>query len=154
MTTAPTLTGQDIGQAAIATRAVFDLLLAKAETSFHQWVVLSLLDTPEPGLAREELTSRFVTSQKLRPDVEEAAIRELEAAGLVAASDSNPDNLELTSSGRERVREIRAGIARVTERLYGDLPREDAVTARRVLVAVTERANAELARSLPPSGEA
>jgi hypothetical protein len=37
MTDTPTLTGQDIGQAENAVRAVFDALLAETGTTFHQW---------------------------------------------------------------------------------------------------------------------
>jgi hypothetical protein len=40
--------------------------------------------------------------------------------------------------------EIRAGSAAIVERLYVGLPIEDQLTTRRILAAVTERANAEL----------
>ena len=50
----PTLTGQDIGQAERATRALLDAVLAETETTFHQSVVLNLTDCKRtvPGGAR------------------------------------------------------------------------------------------------------
>jgi hypothetical protein len=54
-------------------------------------------------------------------------------------------DVTLTPAGTARFEEIRDGIAEITRRLYGGIPTEDLVVARRVLAAVTERANAELA---------
>jgi len=38
-------------------------------------------------------------------------------------------------------------ISRAAERLWGDLPEQDLAAAGRVLTIITERANAELART-------
>jgi hypothetical protein len=43
MTQPSTLTGQDIGQAEKATRAVLDRLLTQTGTGFHGWVLLNRL---------------------------------------------------------------------------------------------------------------
>jgi hypothetical protein len=43
MSQEPALTGQDIGQAEKATRAVLDSLPADTNTRFHDWVAIRLL---------------------------------------------------------------------------------------------------------------
>jgi hypothetical protein len=43
MSQEPALTGQDIGQAEKATRAVLDSLPADTNTCFHDWVAIRLL---------------------------------------------------------------------------------------------------------------
>jgi hypothetical protein len=53
----------------------------------------------------------------------------------------------LTAAGAARFAEIQGGISEITARLYGGLPEADLATAHRVLATVTERANAELART-------
>ena len=58
----------------------------------------------------------------------------------------------LTPAGTARVEQIQRGIGQVTQRLYGGLPETDLAIAHRVLVTVTERANAELAGAGPATG--
>ena len=52
----------------------------------------------------------------------------------------------VTGAAQQLHSRIRAAIAEITQRLWGDLPAEDLATAGRVLAIITERANAELAR--------
>ncbi|HZV48788.1 MAG TPA: MarR family transcriptional regulator [Candidatus Dormibacteraeota bacterium] len=151
MTTAPTLTGQDIGQAEKATRAVLDTLLARTATTFHRWVALNLTATGGGRVERGAVVRRMAFALKIEQAAASAAVDELVELGLAAASG---DQIVLTPAGTARFEEIRDGIAVITERLYGGLPVEDLVTAHRVLAVVTERANAELARlgATRPSG--
>ncbi len=65
---------------------------------------------------------------------------DLVAAGLA----TGPDPLEPTARGEELAARVRAGIATLTDRLYGDLPADDLATAGRVLAVVTARANEAL----------
>ncbi len=60
-------------------------------------------------------------------------------------SDDADAAVELTADGLALHRRIRAGIDQITERLYGDLPRDDLATTGRILATVTQRANAVLA---------
>ena len=71
----------------------------------------------------------------------ETAISKLAAAGLVL----DETRVGLSEAGEARYYEIRADLADVTARLFGDFPPEDLATAGRVLAIVTARANAELA---------
>ena len=52
----------------------------------------------------------------------------------------------VTGAAQQLHSQIRATIAGITQRLWGDLPADDLATAGRVLAIITERANAELAR--------
>ncbi|HEY6745422.1 MAG TPA: hypothetical protein VI357_06840 [Mycobacteriales bacterium] len=128
------LNGQVIGQAERATRAVLDRLLDRVGTPFEQWVALNLTATSGP-LPAAELATR------LRIPLTEAtaALSALAADGLLA-----PDGT-LTAAGRDRHAEITAGLAAITDRLYGDLPADDLAVAGRVLSLITARASAELA---------
>jgi hypothetical protein len=140
-----TLTGQDIGQAAAATRAVLERLLAETGTSFQGSVILKVLADNGSAAGQDQILDRLMHGLKITEEPVLAALDELTRTGLVSRT---PDGqVELTPAGGSRNRQVRDGVGRITERLYGDVPTEDLVTARRVLVAVTERANAELART-------
>jgi DNA-binding MarR family transcriptional regulator len=141
MTDTPTLSGQDIGQAERATRAVLDALLAETDTPFVDWVVLNVLATGPGALARDVLAGRLTQGLKLDDASVEAAIDQVIGRGLV----TDGDLLRLTADGQALFQRISDGIRRIAERLYGDLPPEDLATAHRVLATVTQRANAELA---------
>ena len=142
----PPLTGQHIGEAENAIRAVLDALLAETETTFHQWVALRVL--ADSGLELEQLVARMTSGLKVEPSAVLAAVGQLEAAELVsiAGDGARHEVVALTDAGRARHRRIQDGVDRITRRLYGDLPVDDLVTTRRVLGIVTERANAVLAR--------
>jgi hypothetical protein len=125
------LNGQIIGQAERATRAVLDRLLTGTGTPFEDWVAINLSATTGP----DDLAGRLATGLRVDPAPILARVAD---AGLLAADGS------LTPAGRARYDEIRAGLAVITERLYGDLPPEDLAVAGRVLTTVTARARAEL----------
>jgi hypothetical protein len=143
MSDTPTLTGQDIGQAERAIRAVFDRLLAETGASFDQWVTLNLLAIAELPIEPDELLDQLTAGLRIRESTARAAIDEVTFGGLVRAT-ADPVRLELTPDGSARVQAIRRGIAQIAARLYGDLPAHDLATTHRVLATVTERANAEL----------
>ncbi len=78
-----------------------------------------------------------------------AAAAELAWQGLISREPAagGGNLVTLTAAGTVRFEQIQGGIGEVTARLYGGLPETDLATAHRVLATVTERANAELARS-------
>jgi DNA-binding MarR family transcriptional regulator len=140
MSDTPTVTGQDIGQAERATRALLDAVLAETQTTFHQSVVLNL---PSPA-EFDSLVQRMTHGLKIDRPTAFSAIDEVVAKGLASRS-GHPESLAFTTAGDRRFRAIRRGIDRIAERLYGDLAPEDLATTHRILAIVTERANAELA---------
>ena len=140
------LTGRIIGQTETAIRAVLDRLLADTGTTFHQWVVLQLTAAGDgTGTPAEEIVAQLVDGRKFPLTVAEQALVDTEAAGLTEAERAEAGStVTLTAAGRDRYERLAAGVATITARLYGDLPAADLETTRRVLTAVTERANAAL----------
>jgi hypothetical protein len=143
MTAPQALTGQHIGQAEKATRAVLDRLLAETGTEFVEWVIVNVLATNRSRMDREDLLGRVVSGLKIAAQPVRTGIGALANRGLLATTD---DHLALTSDGEALYGRLRAGIDQITQRLYGDIPASDLYTAQHVLATVTQRANAELAR--------
>lgn len=169
MTDAPTLTGQDIGEAAAATRRVLDRLLAANHVTFPGWLVLNSLAIDGPTLERHDLDARLALAPGA-PSVADA-LGDLTAAGLVVTSADDAGRppagaddvggrgqgagqpppggvpagaVTLTAAGAERTASVRRGIQQASQRLYGSLPAEDLATTHRILAAVTARANADV----------
>jgi DNA-binding MarR family transcriptional regulator len=156
MTTPRTLNGQDIGQAEHATRAILNALLAGSATTFHQWVALRVLANAESApeatasrlsVAQDAFVAQIVIGLKIDESIARATIDELVELSWVTTSDVEPALVALTDAGRAHYDQMNARLSATTERLYGDLPTDDLVTAQRVLAIVTERANAVLASS-------
>jgi hypothetical protein len=142
MTAPQALTGQHIGQAEKATRAVLDRLLAETGTEFVEWVIVNVLATNQSSMDRDDLLGRVVNGLKIPAEALRTAIDALANRGILATKD---DQLALTSDGEALYRRLRTGIDQITQLLYGDIPASDLQTAQHVLATVTERANAELA---------
>lgn len=136
----PTLSTQVIGQAESALGALLGPILAQAETSFHQWLVLTVTTADGGEIDRGQLVERISGARKIDGAAVESAIDELATAGLVQAAVP----LTLTEQGRGRYGQIRRAIDELTARLF-DFPADELATAGRVLSIVTTRANAELA---------
>jgi len=143
------LTGQDIGQAATATRAVFNRLLAETGTTFNDWVILNDLGTSgQKANPANDVVGRLARALQTNETPIRAALTELVRQSLVNQTPAAPNNPEisLTPAGTGRFHQVQEGIKQIAQRLYGDLAPEDLATAHRVLGIVTERANAELTR--------
>jgi len=120
MSDTPTLTGQDIGQAERATRAVFDRFLAETGTTFDQWVTLNVLAAAESPVDGEEVLGQLTAGLRIPEPTARTAIDEVTSRGLVAAT-GDPVRLELLPEGTARVQAVRHGIASWecrTRRLY------------------------------------
>jgi DNA-binding MarR family transcriptional regulator len=139
----PVISTQVIGQAESALGAILDPILAATQTSFPQWLVLTVTAGSGGTLERDQLVGRITNARKLDAADVLTAIRELTEAGLLAGT----QQVSLTDAGRARYQQIRGRIEDVTGRLFGDLPASDLETAGRVLSIVTARANAELSGS-------
>jgi DNA-binding MarR family transcriptional regulator len=152
MTTAPALTGRDIGEAENAIRALLDRQLEEAGLSFPEWTVLFTLDGDGP-LPGGELVRRQVHGLKVPEAAARATVDGLRSSGLVApvdraggpGGDGQDPRLTLTATGRARYRPVRQAVLRITNELYGDLPPADLEATHRTLAEVTRRANARLA---------
>ena len=140
-TASQSLNPQVIGQTESALGALLGPVLAEADTSFEQWVVLAVTVDGSP-VDHAQLVARIVDARKFPAGDVEAAIAELAAAGALTVESGT---VKLTAAGQDKHRRIRARIQEVTSGLF-DFPAEDLATAGRVLTTITARANAFLAR--------
>jgi hypothetical protein len=145
MTNPPAVTGQAIGEAAKATNAVLETLLAEVRTSFLSWAALNVLTTAGAVMPQDALVQRMTGGLKVGEEPVLATLDELEVARLVTRADDADAAVEITADGIALHRRIRAGLDQITERLYGDLPPDDLATTGRTLATATQRANAVLA---------
>jgi hypothetical protein len=144
----PQLSTRLVGETESALGALLAPLLAEAELTFLQWVVLSLTaagGASSSGIGRDQLIDRVANVRKVdAPDVS-AAITELEnAAALVSAA----GRVSLTDLGQARFSRVRARVEEITDYVF-DLPAEDLATAGRILATVSSRANSVLAGTGP-----
>jgi DNA-binding MarR family transcriptional regulator len=140
----PRLSTRLIGETESALGALLAPLLAEAELTFIQWVVLSLAaagGASTPGIGRDQLIDRITNARKVDAADVSAAITELEsAAALVTAG----DQVTLTDLGQASFSRVRARVEEITDYVF-DLPPEDLAAAGRVLATVSARANTVLA---------
>ena len=139
----PPLSTRLIGETESALGALLAPLLAEAELTFIQWVVLSLATAggaSSPGIGRDQLINGITKARKVDPADVSAAITELEnAAALVTAG----DQVTLTDLGQASFGRVRARVEEITDYVF-DLPAEDLAAAGRVLATVRARANSVL----------
>jgi DNA-binding MarR family transcriptional regulator len=145
-TQAPILTGQHIGQAHYATRALLESSLAEHGLPFASWLGASFIATAGPVVTEAAAIERLTGGLKVDEDTARAAINDLVAAGLVVRTADDAPSVELSEKGAALVQQLTAATSGIAQRLYGDLSPADLETARRVLETVTARANSELAR--------
>ena len=140
----PQLSTRLVGETQSALGALLAPLLAEADMTFLQWVVLSLTvpgGATSPGLDRDQLIDRIASIRKVDAADVSAAITELEnAAALVTAG----DQVTLTDLGQASFGRVRARVEEITDYVF-DLPAEDLAAAGRVLATVRARANSVLA---------
>ena len=141
----PILTGQHIGQAHYATRALLETSLAKTGIPFAGWLMASFIATAGPVVTEAAAIERITDGLKVDERTAGDALEQLVGAGWVKRTPGEPPRIELAPSGAARVQELTAATSGIAARLYGDIAPDDLEIARRVLETVTERANAELA---------
>jgi hypothetical protein len=142
----PQLSTRLIGETESALGALLAPLLAEAEMTFLQWVVLSLTapgGASSPGMDRDQLIGRITNIRKVDAADVSAAITELEnAEALVTVG----GQVTLTDLGRASFNRVRARVDEVTDYIF-DLPAEDLAAAGRILATVSARANSVLANA-------
>ena len=106
-------------------------------------MILTLAVTGGGAADRDRFTTMVADALKISEAEAKARV-----ADMVTAQQLNITGSAVTVTGtaQQLHSRIRAAIAEITQRLWGDLPAEDLATAGRVLAIITERANAELAR--------
>ena len=141
----PTLTGQVIGQAHYATRALRERAVAPLGLTFGQVLALNVL--ADGAVERTRIAHRITSTLKIDKSAVHEVIAGLLDAGLARLDESDAEDprVRLTDTGHATQRRVSAAVADITARLYGDIPADEASTVARVLTLVTQRANADLA---------
>lgn len=142
MSTPPVLTGQHIGRAHYAVRALLERQLTPTGLNFERWVTLNSVGTNGP-IAEAGLVT-FVTGG-LRTSEERARrlIAELLDAGLLTSA--APGVLDLSGSGRELWTRVTTELRPITGYLFEGFSEDEKAAVAELLNRVTERADAALA---------
>ena len=133
----PTLTPRVIGETEKTLNAFLGRLLAGTGVTEPQWVILSVAVTGGGSITPQQAAFALKITEPQAGD----QLGQLTAAGYLT------DGKSVTQRALELFARVRNATHEITEWLWGDLPAEDLATAGRVLSIITERANAELARS-------
>jgi len=140
---APVLTGQDVGEAEGALRALLDEIVAATGTTSNEYIVLRVLSLRGPWASPAALHD-FLAGQRqlaLDPPAVAELLAGLAAKGLatgVARDDAGP--AELTAEGAALHTRLTEAIGPTTRKLYADFDPADLATTRRVLAELGERA--------------
>ncbi|WP_446214866.1 MarR family winged helix-turn-helix transcriptional regulator [Micromonospora sp. IBHARD004] len=140
-----TLTGQVIGQAHHATRAVLERELAGIGITFPQSVALNAVAAEGGVVERTALVGRMTGGLKVDESAVRTTLAELTDAGLLRTLPAGGSGLALTDAGRARQRQVADAVAGIVARLYADIPAAELEVAGRVLTLLKQRADAELA---------
>ena len=138
-----TLTGQDIGLAFYATRALLEAALADSGTNFESWLAVNNVATDNAAVDRAIIVARLSNGLKVSEAAASNALDDTIAAGLLTQVEDS--SFRLTEAGDALFAQVTKEIDRIVEVVYGGLPADDLATAHRVLVTVKDRANAALA---------
>ncbi|MEU3611806.1 MarR family winged helix-turn-helix transcriptional regulator [Streptomyces sp. NPDC006872] len=141
-TTAPPADSRLIGRAHYASRAVLEHFLARHGATFLQQLTLRATVLADGPLELDALVEQIAGSLKNDPADVHRTVDELLAKGLLVADGTL---VGPTDAGRELIAAVLAETGGITARIYAGIPPEDLAAAGRVLVHVTERAEAELA---------
>jgi hypothetical protein len=136
----PTLTGQDIAEAQGAMRALIDEILAGADVTSIEYVVLRVLGVRGPYENAAALYDFLAGQRQLNLTRSEAAelLEGLVARGLVDASGP----ARVTAAGEALFGRLTTdAVGPYTVRLYAGLDAADLLTAHNVLSELVRRAN-------------
>ena len=145
MSTYPVLSTRVIGQAEKTLGAILDRQLAGTGLTEPQWVILTLAVTSGGTAERDQFTCMVAGALKISETEARAHVGDMVTTQQLQITGEAPA-VTATGAARQLHSRISAAITQITQRLWGDLPAGDLVTAGRVLAIITDRANAELAR--------
>jgi DNA-binding MarR family transcriptional regulator len=139
--------GRDLQLATRATRAVLDRVLADAGITFEQMAVLNTIEFEGGSIAGDALAVQLVQILKIDDAAARRAIAAVAEPGLVQPVGEQPEQLELAVAvaGRRLHADYSRQSFQISAEVWGGLPQEDLAATKRVLDAVTGRANAMLA---------
>jgi hypothetical protein len=140
----PTFVPRLVGETEKALNAILDRHLSADGLTEQHWITLSFAAMSGDPVRASELAREVASRAKFREDEVRARISELVDAQLL--SDCGSSEVTMTDAGKRLHARILGANIDVTKRLWGDLPAEDLATTARVLAAVLERADIELAR--------
>ena len=144
MATETTFTPQVLGETEKALNAILIRELTANGLTEHQWITMQLTTAAGGTLAHEQLVGRLAGALKRGATHAEERVDELVRAGLLTYVDADGEGLvSVTDAGREVHGRIRATVAEITGRLWGDLPQADLDVTGRTLATILGRANAE-----------
>lgn len=143
MSTYPTLSPRIIGQAEKTLNVILGRQLAGTGLTEPQWVILTLAVGSGGTAGHEAFTRMVADALKISETEARALIGDLVTAQHLQIT-GEPPAVTVSASALQLHSRIGAAVVGITQRLWGDLPAEDLATAGRVLVIITDRANAEL----------
>jgi DNA-binding MarR family transcriptional regulator len=140
--------GQDINMAARATRKALDVVLAEQGTSFPPLALLNTLTSRGGVLERATLIAQLARGLDVNAETVQTILHGLETRGLVAVGAPEPTQVQLTPEGQAEHRRLTTVIGGLTDALYAGLEADELAVTRRVLVTLTERADAHVAAAV------
>jgi DNA-binding MarR family transcriptional regulator len=146
MSQAPTLTGQDVGEAEGALNGLLERILASSDTGLRRTEYITLRVLALRGRVESPTPLHDYLASQPQLDLSRADVADLlqglEARGLISGSRTDdPGPVQLTAERAALNASLAEAVRTVTRRVYGDLDQADLETAHRVLVEVTDRAN-------------
>jgi hypothetical protein len=140
----PVLTGQDIAEAEGAVSRLLERALAKEGTTRQEYIALRVLALRGPWASPRELHAFLLGQRQL--GLTEAAAAELlaglEDEGLATGTAAGgPGPAAVTADGAARHARLTEAVLPATGELYAGFDPDDLAIARRVLAAVTKRAD-------------
>src|SRR6266702_4927416 len=128
MTAAPALTGQDIGEAAEAVRALLDSVVASTGRSASEFLALRILALRGPITPPSALHDLLAQQRQFGLDQAGAAelLTRLENEGLTSGtSEHHPGPARLTDKGHAAFSHLTAAVAATTSQLYAGIDPQD-----------------------------
>jgi DNA-binding MarR family transcriptional regulator len=145
MSSAPTLTGQDVGAAEGALTGLLERILAASSTGLSRsaYIAMRVLAAGGPAQSPLGFDDYLASQPQLGLDRVQAAelLGDLERRGLITGNAADgPEAIQLTASGAALHASVADAVKTVTRRLYADMDPDDLATAHNILVEVTHRA--------------
>ena len=143
-TQAPTLTGQDIGEAEGALTALLEQALAGTGTTRNEYITLRVLAVRGPFTSPADLHEFLAQARQLRldPPAVKDLLAALEARALVSGTSLDGSGpAELTEEGHELNARLAEAVAPTTKQFFADFDPDELATAHRVLVQLVKRAD-------------
>jgi DNA-binding MarR family transcriptional regulator len=140
--------GQDINMAARASRKALEVVLAEQGTSFAPLAMLNTLVSRGGAMDHAALIAQLTHGLDVNAETVLTVLHGLETRGLARVTTDAAPRVELTLEGQAEHARLSAITAELTRRLYAGFEADELAATRRVLVTLTERADAHVAASV------